>query len=598
MPVEHLQRFERRKVIGKSKNVFRLTRGWWRRLTSRIWRYDFFISYHWDSGGQYAVGLAQRLRSRKFDCFLDRTDFAAGDVWVDEGRLALQHAKKLILVGTPQAISQSEPVKLELELFTKKNQHVIPICFGKPITELVDPNCRSMQLIPPETIWIIEDEASLLSAPTQRVIDEIARTSMLLTSRRLRAIIVGSVIALLSIAVVLVSIFGLYAEKNAREAVYQADVQQARRLTSESLRIGSDRKKVAVLLASHALGIMRGHGESLSAAQRALHELLPEESTQKLPVLGTVERPVPCIVSEEELIRVSSPRWKVRRDPSAQLTFYVNQAGSGPPHTTKLTSDGDPAGLISFTFSNDSRWLVTEGINLRTELRDLQQFDETAIALPIEFLICTFSSISPDSRWLASFGEYTGVSLWDLTIPNPTADTIRLDDHSELASCVAFSSDSLLLATGSTDDTVCLYSLRRRQPRKLTVLQRHNEDIDMVVFSPSGRWFVSRDSSRSTILWDLQSPSIQSSGVIIDTTAPDDARLFFTEDRLFIERAGTDDFKVIPLGTRLLLQKATEFVGRNLSHLEWDEFFTDKSYKKTFVEHPEGEPYPEPEEIF
>jgi hypothetical protein len=42
--------------------------------------------------GCHAASLSQRLILREFGCFLDRTDFAAGDVWVDEGRLALRNA--------------------------------------------------------------------------------------------------------------------------------------------------------------------------------------------------------------------------------------------------------------------------------------------------------------------------------------------------------------------------------------------------------------------------------------------------------------------------------------------------------------------------
>ena len=43
-----------------------------------IWGYNFFISYHWASGGRYAVALAQQLRNKKYDCFLDRTSMPWG----------------------------------------------------------------------------------------------------------------------------------------------------------------------------------------------------------------------------------------------------------------------------------------------------------------------------------------------------------------------------------------------------------------------------------------------------------------------------------------------------------------------------------------
>lgn len=59
---------------------------WYQRLKDWLFGYDFFISYHWNSGGAYAVNLAQALRDRGFDVFLDRADYAMR-VGVQEGRL-------------------------------------------------------------------------------------------------------------------------------------------------------------------------------------------------------------------------------------------------------------------------------------------------------------------------------------------------------------------------------------------------------------------------------------------------------------------------------------------------------------------------------
>ena len=70
----------------------------WRRLTYRVWGYDFFVSYHWASGGKYAAELARILGERGYDCFLDRSEFAGGDDWVIEAKRALQHTQLSIAV--------------------------------------------------------------------------------------------------------------------------------------------------------------------------------------------------------------------------------------------------------------------------------------------------------------------------------------------------------------------------------------------------------------------------------------------------------------------------------------------------------------------
>lgn len=41
-------------------------RSWLQKIRDRFWGYDFFISYHWESGGKYAVNLAQRLVDEKY----------------------------------------------------------------------------------------------------------------------------------------------------------------------------------------------------------------------------------------------------------------------------------------------------------------------------------------------------------------------------------------------------------------------------------------------------------------------------------------------------------------------------------------------------
>ena len=84
---------------------------WYRRFKNWLWGYDFFISYHWASGGAYAVILAQMLRSRNYDVFLDRADYASGDDWKRIGEVALRNTQRLVVVATRDAVTKSEPVR-------------------------------------------------------------------------------------------------------------------------------------------------------------------------------------------------------------------------------------------------------------------------------------------------------------------------------------------------------------------------------------------------------------------------------------------------------------------------------------------------------
>ncbi len=73
VPVSELSQAAQAALKSESK------RDWWQRLRNWLWGCDFFVSYHWASGGVSAVNPAQMLRSKGFDAFLDRADYASGD---------------------------------------------------------------------------------------------------------------------------------------------------------------------------------------------------------------------------------------------------------------------------------------------------------------------------------------------------------------------------------------------------------------------------------------------------------------------------------------------------------------------------------------
>lgn len=182
-----------------------------------LWGYDFFISYHWNSGGRYAVALAQRLRDENFEVFLDRADYASGDDWKKIGQVALRNTQWLILVATNEAVFQSQPVEREVVAFTRRSRQIVPVCFGyslNPAAEapdgysvkvwerirgsmlgIVQPvfiESRQLRTIEPGRISPgrpnkpITDQ-KLPDKPSQRVIKELIRTHRILRRRRLRS---------------------------------------------------------------------------------------------------------------------------------------------------------------------------------------------------------------------------------------------------------------------------------------------------------------------------------------------------------------------------------------------------------------------------
>jgi TIR domain len=189
----------------------------WRTLANRIWGYDFFLSYNWASGGSYAVSLAERLRDRGFDCFLDQSEFAAGDDWRNEAAHALGNTGRLVVIATHKAIADSEAVRHEIELFTRRSDRVIPIVFGRRFSEAEQRQYPTLQRIPDSTIDLVEDEARLNQGPSETILKQLIQAHRLVRRRAMRAGMVTGALAALAIFLAVALVFWALAA-SARDA--------------------------------------------------------------------------------------------------------------------------------------------------------------------------------------------------------------------------------------------------------------------------------------------------------------------------------------------------------------------------------------------
>ena len=201
----------------------------WRRLANRVWGYDFFISYNWASGGTYAATLAKKLREEGFDCFLDQSEFAAGDNWRNEARQALRTTKRLIVIATPQAMKQSEAVQHEIEIFTSRSDRVIPIVFGQRFTEEEYQQYPSLRKISDTTIDVIEDADRLDEGPSHAILDELLQSHRVLSRRKLRTYIVAGALAVLTALLVVATVSLIFTaiarnQEQSAKLVNQADL--------------------------------------------------------------------------------------------------------------------------------------------------------------------------------------------------------------------------------------------------------------------------------------------------------------------------------------------------------------------------------------
>lgn len=111
-------------------------------------------------------------------------------------------------------------------------------------------------------------------------------------------------------------------------------------------------------------------------------------------------------------------------------------------------------------------------------------------------------AISPDGRTLASGSTDQTVGLWSWQAGVGGALLQRLAGHRHLVRSVAFRPDGQTLASGSYDETIRLWDVATGQTQQ--TLYGHNAWIRAVAFTPDGQQLVSGSFDYTVRLWDLQ----------------------------------------------------------------------------------------------
>ncbi|MBD2178883.1 PD40 domain-containing protein [Pseudanabaena sp. FACHB-1998] len=114
----------------------------------------------------------------------------------------------------------------------------------------------------------------------------------------------------------------------------------------------------------------------------------------------------------------------------------------------------------------------------------------------------TSISFSPDGKTIASGSSDNTIKLWSLE--GKELQTFK--GHSAIVWSVAFSPDGKTIASGSRDATIKLWNL---EGKVLQTLKGHSGLVASVAFSPDGSTLATGSSDRTVKLWNLEGKELQ-----------------------------------------------------------------------------------------
>lgn len=421
-------------------------RGWFQRILDWLYGYDYFISYRWSDGRNYAVVLAEELKKQGFDCFLDSSDYIIGDNWKRVGERSLRKTSRLILVGSPQALrpippreSDEDPVVRELKIFTATGKRVIPVNFGGCLSAPENTDSPVLQYLDRHSLWIAESPARLLVGPSEPTLHGLRESFDRERQSDKRA-------RFLRILITIFAALALVATMAATLAIISYQLAERRRAVAES------RGRVA-------------DAQRLAAESKNALSLYPQRS----------------LLLAVRAVQATSAKDPFVTEPEQSLRDAI------------AAVNGAPIGRWA-SISPDGKRVAIAQNNGEIHLESLGSPSESKIIARVPGL----ARVVHCDRWLAALTERGRCLLWD--VQHPHLAPAAIDDVSQIVAITAAA-----VITEGRKPGVPRYRLWRLMPAQGGSLPAPQPVSEFNSYLPAmgERWIaVSRESGRFE-LWDL-----------------------------------------------------------------------------------------------
>jgi WD40 repeat protein len=235
-----------------------------------------------------------------------------------------------------------------------------------------------------------------------------------------------------------------------------------------------------------------------------------------------------------------------RGDPSVSAAEETLRAALADPHGLLLS--GHENDVVMLAFSPDGRWLATasnDTNNAAVRLWDLNAEELGAEALILGNLghQVTALAFSPDGRWLATASDGSSgvtVRLWDLAADNSPIEVNTLYGHLAPITSLAFSPHGRWLASGSIDTKTLLWDLQSGTLDNPHQLVGHPGTVLAMDFSPDGRWLATGSLDGMVLLWDLRAENPAEQGLPLRSHTRQVTSLVFSQDGHYLASSSGD----------------------------------------------------------